>query len=150
MVWRHGKAYGQDLRDRVFALFDTGLRVGQIAAQLLVSVSYVSKALSRRRQTGEVSARPQICHVPPKLASLHAAIAARVGAKPDATVDELRQWLLAAHQVTASHGLMVKTLAALNLTHKKRRSTPPSSTATTLPRPAMNGEIPCPGLIRAN
>ena len=67
MQWRRGRAYSQDLRERVFALCDAGDAVGEIANALCVSVSYVSKALSRRRDTGEISARPQRCHVPPKL-----------------------------------------------------------------------------------
>ena len=66
MQWRRGRAYSQDLRERVLALYDVGDAVGEIADALCVSVSYVSKALSRRRDTGETSARPQRCHVPPK------------------------------------------------------------------------------------
>ena len=80
MGWSRGKAYSQDLRERVFALADDGYGVCEVAEQLLVSVSYVSKVLSRRRLTGEVSARPQCCHVPPKLIDLQAAIAAQVAA----------------------------------------------------------------------
>lgn len=150
MAWSHGKAYGQDLRDRVFSLSDSGLRVGQVARQLVVSVSYVSKVLGRKRRTGEVSARPQRCHMPLKLAAQHDAIAAQVASKPDTTVDELRQWLLATHKVTASKGLMVKTLAALNLTHKKRLSMPRSNNGRTLRKPAMSGERPYPSLTSAN
>ena len=45
MQWRRGKAYSQDLRDRVFALCDAGDAVGEIAEALCVSVSYVSKNL---------------------------------------------------------------------------------------------------------
>jgi hypothetical protein len=43
MLWRHGKSYSQDLRERVFAAADGGERVGRIATMLRVSVSYVSK-----------------------------------------------------------------------------------------------------------
>ena len=53
MPWQRGKAYSQDLRDRVLAAADEGERVGHIAAMLRVSVSYVSKVLSRRRLTGQ-------------------------------------------------------------------------------------------------
>lgn len=73
MQWWRGKAYSQDLRERVFALCDAGNAVGEIADALCVSTSYVSKALGRRRDTGETSARPQRCHVPPKLSGLHRA-----------------------------------------------------------------------------
>jgi len=70
MAWSRGKAYGQDLRDRAFAMADDGFAVGQVAELLRVSISYVSKALSRRRRTGETAARPQCCHVGLKLAAL--------------------------------------------------------------------------------
>jgi len=43
----------------------------------------------------------------------------------------LRAWLLATHKVSASTGLMHKTLAALDLTYKKSPSTLPSSRART-------------------
>jgi transposase len=119
MLWRHGKAYSQDLRARVLAAADEGERVGQIATMLRVSVSYVSKVLSRRQRTGVATALPQRCHVPRKLAPLHDAIRARVLACPDATLAELRNWLQTTHHVTASTGLLCKTLAALELTYKK-------------------------------
>src|ERR1700709_964244 len=118
MLFRRGRAYSQDLRGRVFALSDAGDAVGEIAEALCVSISYVSKALSRRRETGECSARPQRCHVSPKLLGLYDAIRAEVKARPDATLAELRRWLSEKHQVSASDGLMHGTLARLGLTHK--------------------------------
>ena len=51
MLWQRGKTYPPELRERVFILADAGLRVGAIARTLLVSVSYVSKVLSRREKT---------------------------------------------------------------------------------------------------
>jgi hypothetical protein len=45
MLWHRGKAYSQDLRERVVAAADDGEPVGRIADVLRVSVSYVSKAL---------------------------------------------------------------------------------------------------------
>jgi hypothetical protein len=71
MLWRRGKAYSQDLRMRVLAEADDGARVGEIATALRVSVSDVSKVLSRRNTTGETAARPQRCQLTPKLADLH-------------------------------------------------------------------------------
>jgi transposase len=139
MLWQRGKAYSQDLRSRVIAASDDGARVGQIAEMLRVSVPYVSKVLSRRRRTGEISARPQRCQLVPKLSSLHEAIAAEVAARPDVTLGELRCWLSETHKVRASEGLMHTTLARLGLTLKKSRSTRPSRTVRTLPRPAPRG-----------
>jgi transposase len=57
MLYQRGKAYSQDLRERVFAASDDGGRVGEVAELLRVSVSYVSKALTRRRTTGETTVR---------------------------------------------------------------------------------------------
>ena len=140
MLWQRGKAYSQDLRERVFAAADVdGLRVGQIAKQLHVGASYVCKVLSRRQLTGETTALPQRCHLRPKLAALHGAIEARVTSHPDATIAELRAWLLETHKVSVSTGLMNKTLAALDLTYKKSLSTRPSKRGRTWPQPGLNG-----------
>lgn len=126
MLFKRGKAYSQDLRLRVLAAADDGGRVGQIAALLRVSISYVSKVLGRRRATGETSARAQRSHRTRKLAQLHAAIGAEVAARPDATIAELRRWLSETHGVSASEGLMHKTLVRLGLTFKKSHSGRPS------------------------
>ena len=120
MLWHRGKAYSQDLRERVFASADAGEPVGRIAEGLRVSVSYVSKVLSRRYRTGQTTARAQRCHLPLRLADLHGAIEAQVTVRPDATIAELRVWLDETHQASASTGLMWKTLAALELTFKKK------------------------------
>ena len=119
MVRKRGKAYAQDLRDRVFIAADAASPVGRIAEALSVSISYVSKVLSRRRLTGEIAARPQCCHVPRKLTAYYAAIREQVKAQPDATLEELRTWLLETHKVSASSTLMWETLGQLRLTLKK-------------------------------
>jgi hypothetical protein len=49
MLCQRGRAYSQDLRERVFAAWDDGERVGEVAELFRVSVAYVSKALTRRR-----------------------------------------------------------------------------------------------------
>lgn len=122
MPWCRGRSYSQDLRERVFTAFDAGMPVGRIASMLMVSIAYVSKALSRRRQTGEILARPQRCHIPPKLAGFHGRIQEQIAARPDLTLEELKRWLAAEHQVPASVSLLSKTLRQLNLTLKKRLS----------------------------
>lgn len=126
MLWRRGKAYGQDLRERVFAAADIGTPVGEIAEMLFVSISYVSKALSRRASTGETTARPQRCHVPPKLAGLYGAISEQVASTPDTTLGEMKVWLFETHGIEASTTLIWETLDKLDLTLKKRRCTPPN------------------------
>jgi transposase len=139
MLWRRGKAYSQDLRERVFAEADEGARVGQIAVLLRVSVSYVSKVLSRRRISGETAARPQRCHVSPKLRSLHEALRAEVAARPDATLAELQDWLSSTHKVAASLALLSRTLSGLGLTRKKSRFGPASRRVRMSLRRARHG-----------
>lgn len=139
MLYRPGRAYSQDLRERVLAASDEGERVGEIAELLRVSVSYVSKVLARRRNTGETTARAQGNHMTPKLAPLYEAIRARVAERPDGTIDELRGWLLATHAVAASVGLIWKTLNQLGLTLKKSHSARPNRIGRMLPDHARNG-----------
>ena len=119
MAWKSGRPYAQDLHERVFMAADEAIPVGQIAERLSVSISYVSRVLSRRHRTGERAARPQRCHVPRKLAPYHTAIREQVKARPDATLKELRAWLLETHKVSASIKLIWETLAQLRLTLKK-------------------------------
>ncbi len=68
----------------------------------------MSKVLSRRQTTGEIAARPQRCHVPLKLGSLHTAIAVEIAATPEITIDELRHWLCQTHAVIASGALSLR------------------------------------------
>lgn len=93
MLWQRGKAYPQELRERVFACADSGMPVGAIASALLVSVSYVCKVLSRREKTGERAARAQRCHLVPRLHEHAGRIKERVQARPDSTLAELCAWL---------------------------------------------------------
>jgi hypothetical protein len=77
-------------------------KAGEIAELLRISVSYVSKALTRRRTTGETTVRSGRGHKPPKLAPDYPAIRAYVAEWADTTIETLRAWLLATHRVSAS------------------------------------------------
>jgi transposase len=113
--------------------------VYQAAPVFQVSVSWIYKALARRRHSGETTARPQVNHVPPKLLTKYAAIRTKLSAEPDLTLAELRAWLQDEHQVTISLGGMWKTLHTLGLTRKKRPSTLRSRAVPTSPRHARHG-----------
>src|SRR5712691_11870503 len=56
MAWRQGQSYSEDRRARVLAAVDGGMAARAAARVFRVSVSYIYKALIRRRRTGEVSA----------------------------------------------------------------------------------------------
>jgi hypothetical protein len=83
--------------------------------------------------------------VAPRLSGLHAAILAQVSSRPDATIAELRAWLLETHKISASTGLMNKTLTALDLTYKKSLFTLPSRRVRTWRGHASNGASSSPG-----
>ena len=139
MVWKSGQSYSTDLRSRVLAAIYGGSAAKAVAELFQVSVSYIYKALARRAATGEIEARPQRNRQELKLAAHHDAIAAEVACRPDVTLEELRAWLLETYQVTASLGLMHKTLARLGLTLKKNRAGPRSRTGPMSPSNAPTG-----------
>ena len=116
-----------------------GNPAGAVAQQFQVSVSYIYKALARRAATGAIEARPQRNRQALKLAAQHEAIAAEAARRPDVTLEELRAWLRANHQVTASLGLMHKTLARLGLTLKKSRGGRRSRIGPTSPSGGQPG-----------
>jgi transposase len=95
-----------------------------VAAQFVVSVSYVVKVRQRRERTGQITPGPQHSHTPRKLAGLDAAIAGHAAEHADATIEEFRAWLHAEHATYASAGLMWNTLDRLGLTWKKRMARP--------------------------
>lgn len=114
-----GVAYSQDLRERVLSVVDAGMGVYQAAPLLNVSVSYIYKALGRRRATGETAARALGRGPSPKLAPYDEALSLRIAEAPSATLSELQAWLLAAHGVKVSIGCLWKRLRHLGLPLKK-------------------------------
>jgi transposase len=139
MAWRQGQAYSEDLRTRVLAAVDRGGRVYEIAPLFGVSVSYIYKALARRRATGLASALPSRGRPGRKLAEHVEALAAYVAGHPDATLGELADWSARERGVRVCVATMWATLQALGLTLKKSRATPPSRSARTSPPPAPAG-----------
>jgi transposase len=134
-----GKPYSQDLRDRVMAAMDAGAGAYAIAPLFRVSVSYIYKALIRRRTTGETRARPFAGGPKPKLAAHDEALRRRVASVPDATLAELQAWLLAERVVRVSIGCLWQRLRDLDLPLKKSRSTPPSRPGRMSLRRAPSG-----------
>jgi transposase len=139
MSWRRGQSYAQHLRDRVLAAVDRGMGAYEAAPLFQVSVSWIYKALARRRVSGESTARPQVNHVPPKLLAQHEVIRLKVKAEPDLTLGELQAWLRDEHQLSISVRGMWKTLRQLDLTRKKRPSMPRNRTVPTSPQRARIG-----------
>src|SRR5258708_1776832 len=140
MVWRQGQSYSEDLRARVLAAIDGGMAARSAASVFRVSVSYIYKAVIRRRRTGEVSASSRRGHRPRKLTpAQEAVLAAHIAAHPDITLAALQTWLAGEHAVRLSNGAMWSAVARLGLSFKKRHCAPPSRTARPPPPGAAPG-----------
>lgn len=140
MAWRFGQAYGPELRTRVLAALDAGATVREAAVRFAVSPSYCAKVRLRREATGEVEARPQRGgHRPRILAPHEAALRARLDERDDATLAELRTWLLDERGVSVSLGTIWAAIARMGLTLKKSASGRRSRTGRTSPKPASPG-----------
>jgi len=121
MAWRQGQSYSEDLRGRVLASVDGGMATRSAARVFRVSVSYISKALIRRRRTGEVSASLRRGHRPRKLTGeQEVALAGHIAAHPDITLAAMQSWLLSARGVRLSNGAMWSAVERLGLSFKKR------------------------------
>lgn len=139
MSWVSGQAYSDDLRARVLGAIDRGGRVYEVAPLFEVSVSYIYKALARRRTTGVATALPKLGRPGRKLDNHLDALAAQIAAQPDATLEELVAWVKRDRQITVCVATLWATLEALDLSVKKRRVMPPSRSAPTSPPPAPPG-----------
>jgi transposase len=134
-----GVAYSQDLRERVMAAVDGGLSVYSAAPLFRVSVSYIYKALGRRRATGDVTAHKSGGGPKPKLAAYDEALRAQLAQKADVTLVELQAWLANDHAVKVSVGCLWARVRHLGLTLKKSRSAPQSRIAWTSRKRASTG-----------
>lgn len=134
-----GRPYSQDLRDRVLGSVDDGMAPVEVAEVFQVDVSYVYKVLIRRRTTGIRTALPWAAGARPKLKDHEEPLRRHVAEFSDATLEEIRAWLIGEHGVKVSIGCLWNTLKRMKLPLKKSRSTPPSKTAKTSPRNAVSG-----------
>ena len=133
--------YSQDLRDRVLAAGDRGLKTKQIADVFEVSPAWVRRLKQRRRETGETGPRPMGGATLIKID--RALLAELVRQQPDATLEELRQRL----GIQCAISAISMALKALGLSFKKRRCTRPSRTAPTWRSGARGGAKTSPGSI---
>jgi len=108
MGWRQGQSYSEDLRGRVLAAVDGGMAARAAAKLFRVSVSYIYKALIRRRRTGEVSASTRRGHRPRKLSpAQEAALASHIETHPDLTLAALQTVVGRARGPAVERGDMV-------------------------------------------
>lgn len=132
MAWRQGQSYSDDLRSRVLAAVDGGMAVRAAASVFQVSISYIYKALIRRRTTGETAANRSRGHRPRKLTpEQETALAAHLRTHSDMTLAAMQTWLESEHGVRLSSGALWTAIDRLGLTLKKRHSRRASRTDRT-------------------
>ena len=129
-----GAAYSQDLRDRIIAARDGGMRTKRVAELFRVSASWVRRVMQRRREVGETSPRPRGGATIVKI-DLHR-LRALVQQQPDATTRELHERLGIACSVSA----VDMALRRAGLSFKKRRSMRPNRIGPMSPPSVRNGE----------
>ncbi len=135
------RAYSMDLRKRVLADCDAGLRTKPVAEKYGVSRSWVRRLKQRRRENNELGPRPNGRR--PRLIDRER-LAALVQKQPDATLVELRQRL----GVKCLLSAICKALQALRITLKKSPSVPPNKTARTSRPSAPSGRCGRSGSTR--
>ena|SRR5579862_9302528 len=112
------KAYSVDLRTRVLANYDDGVRPVELARRYRVARSWVYKLLDQRKTLGHIEPLKGEMGRKPKLKNESDRLRKIVARYPDATLDELRRKL--PMQVGVS--TLWRALDALKLTLKKSHS----------------------------
>jgi transposase len=123
------KTLSVDLRERILASYDAreGTRE-ETADRYRVSLGMVKKLLQQRRKTGDIRPRHHYSGRKPKILDAHRRrLRHLLSRQPDLTLAELR----AATALSCSLPAIHYALAAMNLTYKKRHSTPVSRTGRT-------------------
>ncbi len=120
--WSGVRAYSTDLRERVLAAVDRGMRLDDVAATFGVSVPTIKRYLRRRRETGGVEPKAVPRRPAPNGDALRAWLPERLVASSDATLDELARAFAADHGTAVSTATISRAVTAAGWTRKKRAS----------------------------
>lgn len=127
------RALSQDLRDRVLAAYDRGMKTRPIVLMFKVSPAWARRVKQRRRECGET--RPRSPGGVAVIKVDRTRLAELVREDPDATLMELRDRL----GVPCGLSTICTALKKLRLTFKKRRSTRRSRIVPMLSRNVTHG-----------
>lgn len=117
---KSGVAYSMDLRERVLALYDEGLKTKQVAERLKVARSWARRIKQWRNEGKSIAPRPVGGSKPKLDENARRDLARFVDEQPDATLEELRTRLAAELKISISIGALWETLAAMKLSLKKK------------------------------
>lgn len=131
------KTLSLDLRQRILKAYDRQDSTReQVARRFEVSVGMVKKLLSQRQRLGDIRAQHHRCGRKPLFdAGCCRRLQNLVAARPDATLQELREALGVDCTLVAIHYALIR----LGLTYKKRHSMPANKAARTWPKAAGAG-----------
>lgn len=118
-------AYSQDLRDRILAAYERGMRTKQIAMMFKVSPAWARRVKQRLREHGEQG--PRKIGSPGVFKVDRTRLTELVREDPDATLTELRDRL----GVACAISTICVALKKLGWSFKKRSSTRPSRIGPT-------------------
>jgi len=121
MTRKSGLPYSMDLRERVLALYDEGLKTQKVARQLKVSPAWARRIKQWRNEGKSIAPKP-VGGSKPKLDEIaRRALARFVDEQPDATLEELRARIASELKITISIGALWETLRVMKLSLKKSR-----------------------------
>ena len=116
-----------DLRVRVFEARRSGETTAEVAERFDVSPAFVRRLIQRHRDTGSLEPKAGPRGPEPKLAAEHDRIRKYNAEHPDHSPAEAATAL----RLRVSAMTVRRAFAALGLTFKKKRSTPPNATGPT-------------------
>lgn len=119
------EAYSVDLRKRVLADCDAGMKTKKVAAKFDVSPAWVRRLKQNRRETGSIAPRPRSGGRPAIIVGKRRERLKQLLAEhPDATVDELHRRL----RLKCCRSTVHNTVVAMGLSYKKSHSVPANKT----------------------
>jgi transposase len=127
------KAYSDDLRQRILRAVDQGHRQAEIAAAFQVSVATIKRYLKRRRETGQVAAKPIPGRPPTHRTALEGALPEQLATHRDVTLAEHCRLWAATHGQQVSRDTLRRAIDRLGWTWKKNRWWPPNGVHLTAP-----------------
>lgn len=120
------KAYSLDLRQKIVDAYAEGnISQRQLAKRFRVALSFIEKLLKQYRETGTIVPKVRVRQTPTKLnVQQLSVLASIVETNNDATLEELRSLLHQQTGVLISRSTVDRMLQKLNLTVKKKHSSP--------------------------
>jgi len=115
------KAYSSDLRERVVAALDQGMRRQKAVTTFQVSLGSIKRWVRLRRDTGQVTASPAGRRPIPDVPHEQAALRQQLETAPDATLPEHAAQWNATFGTTLTHWTIGRRIRRLGWTRKKKR-----------------------------